>query len=93
MLNCCFYLPSCRRLQSFYKLIIYKYPGFLVYILHNKNRVSIKRSVRAIYNTLLSDDKFISFGTNKVIITSVLVLLYFNYSKIIYLKTNSLDFV
>lgn len=46
---------------------------FLVYILHNKNRVPIKRSVRAIYNTLLSDDKFITFGKKKVIITSVIL--------------------
>ena len=46
---------------------------FLVFILQNNNLYEHNEAIKSIYNTLMNNEKFISFGNKKVIITSALI--------------------
>lgn len=46
---------------------------FLVFTLQNNNLYEHNEAIKSIYNTLMNNKKFISFGQKKVIITSALI--------------------
>ena len=63
---------------------------FLVFILQNNNLYEHNDVIKSIYNTLMNNEKFISFGNKKVIITSALIDgSEFNYHQNVLLSNNT----
>ena len=63
---------------------------FLVFILQNNNLYEHNDAIKSIYNTLMNNEKFISFGNKKVIITSALIDgSEFNYHQNVLLSNNT----